>query len=187
MSQRKTKEQKIREGTFRPDRNRAAADPSGRLVMPPPPPEDLKGLAAEVWNEAALDLVRNQVLHESELRLLKLYCMSYETYHRLTLLIQKEGETYKSGDLIKAHPAAKMRKDEFDQLMRLGNYFYLTPKSRASMPPVEGQRQLDWLDWLNAPDYDQYPEAEDWIKAHQYDHMDPIIKLRMRMHECDDK
>jgi P27 family predicted phage terminase small subunit len=172
----KSKNQKILEGTYRPDRDKGMADRQGKLLNPPPPPEDLSGLASKIWNQTAVYLTRNKVLHQSDLHLLEIYCLAYANYHRLTLYLNDNGETYTNGGLIKLRPEAKLRLQEFDQVTKLASYFYLTPKARETMPPVEGPPVLLEFDWLRAADYEQYPTFEEWKEAHQHDTENPFLR-----------
>jgi P27 family predicted phage terminase small subunit len=172
---RKSKTQKILEGTYRSDRDKTMADRQGKILSPPLPPDNLSGIASKIWNQSALYLTRNQVLHESDLPLLEVYCLAYANYHRLTLYLNDNGETYTNGGLIKLRPEAKLRLQEFDQVTKLAGYFYLTPKARETMPPVEGPPVLLEFDWLRAEDYGDFSSFEEWKEAHQHDTENPLF------------
>jgi len=173
----KSKTQKIREGTYRPDRDKGMVDRQGKILNPPPPPKGMTGLASKIWNQSALYLTRNHVLHQSDLPLLEVYCLAYANYHRLTLYLNENGETYTNGGLIKLRPEAKLRLQEFDQVTKLAGYFYLTPKARETMPPVEGPPVLLEIDWLQAEDYGEYASFEEWKEAHKEDHVNPFVRM----------
>ena len=162
MSHSKSITQKKLEGTFRPDRDKGTADPQGKLSSPPPPPEDLTGIAADIWNETTLYLTKNRILHQSDLPLLKCYCLSYQKYIRLTEYLQANGDTYTNAGLVKLRPESKLRLSEFDQMSKLANLYYLSPRSRESMPPLEGPPVLDQFDYITAPDQNDFETFEAW-------------------------
>lgn len=119
---RKPRQQKIIEGTFRKDRNPEREPSAPALADPPKPPAGLNRWAKKLWKQLAPALIDNGVLTEIDLPAFEACCMQYGLYRELLDAI-----THYTDDRGKRHKQTVAE--------------YLAPRNSQTMPEYASMRQ----------------------------------------------
>ncbi|MCH9776451.1 MAG: phage terminase small subunit P27 family [Planctomycetes bacterium] len=132
---RKSIEQHKRDGTFQKCRHQGPELESNEL----PVPEDIKGAAAEAWQELAPILASMGILSEADSMAFRLLCDSYGLYLESCEHIAEHGAYYvahitRAGiEQVKEHPASKARSRYWREVESMARQFGLTPSARTGL------------------------------------------------------
>ena len=133
----KSKEEKLRSGTYRPDREKTKHHDPFALDYYPDPPETFKkhSIESNVWKDSVKDLVDRGILYKLDLLMLDMYCrlvgLAFGEYQYL----EKNGNTYTtSRGTIRERPQVKIANNFLASANKLGKQFYLDPLSRSRLP-----------------------------------------------------
>lgn len=92
------------EGTYRADRHNVTPVSGNLLTEPPPPPKTLSKLAKKEWEIVTAWMCQRNILAETDLSLIAVYCTEMATYFKCQKVIRKHGMTQ---DICKTVPAKK--------------------------------------------------------------------------------
>lgn len=118
---------------------------SHTLEKTPPAPPGLSADARAAWKRAARILVERRHLTAADLGTLESYCIAIAMRDEAARAIAATGATYKSGDLIKAHPACGVLRDALSASLRHAAELGLTIVSRSRITVNDGPEELDFL------------------------------------------
>ena len=123
-------------GSWRADINQNEPEPPPGA---PDPPDFLNEEALRYWDELIVLLDEMDLLTKADGNMLAIYCQSLARLAECERMIEEEGSTYKTytstGELsqIKTHPAARMAKELYTTVCRLGKEFGLSPSARSHL------------------------------------------------------
>lgn len=120
---------------------------SHALTKVPPAPVELSADARTEWKRAARILVARRHLTLADLGALESYVIAIGMRDEARRTLAREGTTYKSGDLIKAHPAVGILRDALSAALRHQAELGLTPVSRSRV--TVGDDDADDLSFLD--------------------------------------
>jgi len=91
MAHKKSTEELIKHGTFRPDRHAKQVNTSGALADLPPPPFALNETATKIYQSEGAELIREGILKKTDVRLLALYSSELSIYILQMEIVQAQG------------------------------------------------------------------------------------------------
>ena len=142
----KNKDDKMRQGTFRPDREKTRSNDPLALDYCPDVPHRLKEskIGSNFWETATRFLVDHRLLHSVDLDLLEALCITLQSYWDLQEFIRINGNTYTtSRGAVHDYPQVKMAKEDLNMVLKLCKLFYLDPLSRSRLPGITNEEQDD--------------------------------------------
>ena len=140
MGLKKSIEEKKLAGTYRPSRDRI--DWKESLEEVPPPPSYLSVKGKRLFQIICNDLNERQLLPQTAIHLVVMYCELYDEYLKCARVIRREGLTVKDGKAVRIHPVARIKKSVQEQMLALEKRLGLSPLTRDRLPgndpaPVE--------------------------------------------------
>jgi len=125
---RKSTKQKMMQGTLRPDRLNSDEPVLNHLKEIPKPPQGLN----KYWHDAAIFLLNNNLLTESILPILIVYCNTLKDWERLK-------DATEPKDL-------RLRMQFENQIIKLANSLCITPDSHSKIIFQSKEHELDDLE-----------------------------------------
>jgi P27 family predicted phage terminase small subunit len=127
----KTTAQHQAAGTYRADRHRLY--PLRPTEVPSPPKWLTNKAAKKKWREVADLLAGTGVFTTLDLDALAAYCSAFVAWRTAADTVERDGQTYRSGDLLKAHPAVAIMQSAAKEMQTWADRLALTPASRQRM------------------------------------------------------
>lgn len=143
---RKNKDDKIRQGTFRPDREKTRANDPSALDYDPEVPHRIKELkmGSDFWETASRFLVDHKLLHSVDLGLLEVLCLKIDSYWKHEEFIRINGNSYTTNrGIVHDYPQVKMAREDLNFIIKLSKLFYLDPLSRSRLPDITSEEEND--------------------------------------------
>ena len=98
------------------------------------PPEILDETAVTEWNRVAPILTKYRILSDLDKTTLALYCQSWADYCAYTEVVRRDGTTYETPmGQIKTRPEVAMRRNAWQEIIRVSLEFGFSPSSRAGL------------------------------------------------------
>jgi len=96
------------------------------------PPAWLSAKAVEIWNELYPELSACGMITVADVKLFAAYCEKWAEWHGYKEKIKKTSELIKSPKgYVQQNPYVSMANRVFDQMIKLGSEFGMTPSSRS--------------------------------------------------------
>lgn len=126
------------------------------------PPKSVKGIALDLWNRLAPNLILAKLLSAPDVPAFARYCRLSARWEEAEKIIDDEGMTYESesahGKLKRAHPAAMLSMRYSRELLTLETQFGLLPAERQRIFAARAQTGV-------TPDLFGGPAAKDEAPA----------------------
>lgn len=156
---RKPKQLKIIQGTFRADRNPEHEPEIPPLSEYPKAPSYLNRWAKRKWKELVPQLVDTGILTGVDLGALELCCLQYgivlELHDAITHYVNEDGKRtkrsiaqYLEGRTIQSQPEYSAMKEAARMYKALAEQFGITPASRSRVDIQGGEKEIDPMEAL---------------------------------------
>lgn len=146
MVVRKTKDQKIKSGTYRPDQHKEFVPVTfGRLQAVPDPPAWLNEIGKDYFRDLASILYEAGVLQPSDLHLLALLCGELSRYRSAYMELEKQGQVIKlPNSYMKQSEFVKIAEKAFQGCIELSSRFGLDLAGRVKIPEMMKPPRIEW-------------------------------------------
>lgn len=147
---RKTKEEKIAAGTYRPDQHKEFKPLSlGRLLTVPEPPEWLNDTGKDYFRELAEILFNASVLQPSDIHMLALLCGELSRYREAYTKLQEQGQVVKiPNGYHKQSEYVRISEKAFTGACELAGRFGLDLAGRVKIPEMMKPPRIEYDSFL---------------------------------------
>lgn len=138
MSARKPTALKVLEGTERADRANPDEPTPELFVKPPKAPEELDKVGRAKWRQLVPRLIRQRLLTEADLEMLRMTCAAYATWLAASGVLTRDGFTYEaateSGAVMhRKRPEVEIERDAWRRYVVGLREFGQSPSSRTKV------------------------------------------------------